>query len=106
MDYTTDAMETLQLRNEALQTKIEALMMKIEALEMKNQFMLETNDILQSFGSKMPTMPGQKAPKRVETQKVTKMKEPLSAAVEKLLKDGSYNRATSRAITGVLLCLW
>jgi predicted transcriptional regulator len=108
MEYSTDTIETLQLRNEALEMKIEALMMKIEALQLKNQHMLETHEILQSFGDRIPQLPGQKGPSRFVTAKLSKLRDPLQGAVEKVLEGtgGSYNRATYRAITGVLLCLW
>jgi hypothetical protein len=105
MANNNDELEALQLKNEGLEMKIEALLIKIEALELKNQHLLQAHEILQSFGGNIPALPGQKGPNRFSAQRLSKLRDPMQEAVQHLLRNGNYNKATYRAITGVLLCL-
>jgi hypothetical protein len=41
-----------------------------------------------------------------ETARISRLQVPLNEALREMLKDGNYNKATFRALTGIMLCLF
>ena len=103
-----EMIEALQMKIQAMGIKNEALQLRIEALEIKNRT-LEDRGGSYSQDSKLgeiPALSGKENERRLDSAKINQMKEPMNNQLKKILKDGNYNKATYRAISGILLAMW
>jgi hypothetical protein len=103
--------EALEMKNEALEMKIEALMLRSQSLQMLNDARAEAGqhnadsddedegNAEQSGGKKRGRKPK-------SANQVARLQAPLEAEIRELLTGERFNRATYRAITGIMLCLF
>ena len=111
-----ELVEALRMKIEALEMKNEALQIKIEALELRNS----TSQLMQSraasgeyteqegeFTEDQEQTEGKKRGRKTKgTSSVARLQAPLEAEIRNMLSGERFNRATYRAITGILLCLY
>lgn len=119
---SNELVEALQMKIEALQMKNEALSMKIDALEMKNnslqlmrsaeaearQLNVRSNEDENGDdeGDDLETNGKKRGRKPKGTNNTARLQAPLEAEIRNMLSGERFNRATYRAITGILLCLY
>ncbi len=119
---SNELVEALKMKIEALELKNEALAIKIEALEIRNEGLLlrssaeadaRQHDVNGSEEDENGTENGgteQTGKKRGRKPKannsMARLQAPLESQIRSMLSGERFNRATYRAITGIMLCLY
>ena len=128
---SNDMVEALHVRIQALEIKNDALQTKIEALELLNRNLQYLSDVKRQLGiTSTPSelTAGIETAQEIETEDeeddrpatgkkrgrkpkpsatlITQMQQPLEATLRDMLSGERFNRATYRALTGILLCLF
>ncbi|MGZ5244925.1 MAG: hypothetical protein ACXWDO_10975 [Bacteroidia bacterium] len=104
--------EALEMKNEALGMKIEALVMKNDSLQLLRSAEAEARQLNVSDnaeeenGEEQETNGKKRGRKPKATNNTARLQVPLEAEIRNMLSGERFNRATYRAITGILLCLY
>jgi hypothetical protein len=112
MEHNTDLIEALRMKIEALELKNEAMAIKVEALELKNLHMqlLHETQMAGNGHDENGDGEGYTGKKRGRKPKgsdsLSRMQAPMELTVRNMLSGERFNRATYRALTGILLCLY